>query len=559
MRTIYISILLSLIISSFVTAQHSCSLNMANIIPSGISGPDILPPPLDEPDPVSERGVEDYRMLYWLHGLNGDGGSWQKANGAVTNGILSENFPARKVYTASPSYPEFQADLLSAAAEVNTQIKSANTANIPYLPSGYDARNGMIIAHSQGGLVSRRLDMYLSNPVNAHERVFGGIITFNTSHQGARLLNNKNQFLNFMETMGKEMAAGPVEEKINNSVFLRILNQLFDLNELPEKITNFVVSLYGPILVGSETPNITKDYEVGATPIQELNNYQSDGTFMVPFYSVKDTITMVNNPSFETKEKDQSGNYVDVVKTIPGQVAVPISLATMQYFITKVNDVPHFKAQDHEHVLAARSHLTKLDYQAKVDAFNSKISELQSEKYWATPFSLQFYVAVKKQRQAVKNRNAYQRGVHFLNNFDAMYRSIIGAREFSTTSVTGVRVCHCELVNNQTGHTVMQFGSYYPEDGENCGDRFETSNNNYEGVSCTQTTESYTFPTWHHKDSDGVVLAESGMNIPQRSFDPQKIEGSTHMRVRNDDKLKVELNRIFTGGVGEFFQTDEKN
>jgi hypothetical protein len=63
---------------------------------------------------------------------------------------------------------------------------------------------------------------------------------------------------------------------------------------------------------------------------------------------------------------------------------------------------------------------------------------------------------------------------------------------------------------------------------------------------------------WRHKDSDGVVLAESQMNIPQATSPPQFLENSTHMRVRNDENTKIMMERVFNGIVGDFFFTEEK-
>ncbi|MBK7429250.1 MAG: hypothetical protein IPI60_20585 [Saprospiraceae bacterium] len=89
-----------------------------------------------------------------------------------------------------------------------------------------------------------------------------------------------------------------------------------------------------------------------------------------------------------------------------------------------------------------------------------------------------------------------------------------------------------------------------------CDDAFKYGNS--PSWDCTEDYIPSSNIIWHHKDSDGVVLAESAMNIPQRTAPPQIIRGSTHMRTRNDEQLKHELTRIFTGAVGEFFITEVK-
>nr|MBS0037826.1 hypothetical protein [Saprospiraceae bacterium] len=63
---------------------------------------------------------------------------------------------------------------------------------------------------------------------------------------------------------------------------------------------------------------------------------------------------------------------------------------------------------------------------------------------------------------------------------------------------------------------------------------------------------------WRNKDSDGVVLVESQMDIPQHTHDPVPLEGVTHMQVRNSSHTAEMLEIIFEGGVGDFFRTEVK-
>lgn len=67
---------------------------------------------------------------------------------------------------------------------------------------------------------------------------------------------------------------------------------------------------------------------------------------------------------------------------------------------------------------------------------------------------------------------------------------------------------------------------------------------------------------WHHKDSDGVVLAESQMDIPQATYGNPEIlllRNSTHMRARNDENTKKVLESVLNGDVGLFFETKKKD
>ena len=53
-------------------------------------------------------------------------------------------------------------------------------------------------------------------------------------------------------------------------------------------------------------------------------------------------------------------------------------------------------------------------------------------------------------------------------------------------------------------------------------------------------------------------VKESQMDIPQATWEPQFLEGSTHMRVRNDSNTEFMLRQVLDGGVGDFFETKEK-
>ena len=53
-------------------------------------------------------------------------------------------------------------------------------------------------------------------------------------------------------------------------------------------------------------------------------------------------------------------------------------------------------------------------------------------------------------------------------------------------------------------------------------------------------------------------VKESQMDIPQATWTPQFLDGSTHMRVRNDDNTRVMLESVLNGNIGDFFKTELK-
>lgn len=59
-------------------------------------------------------------------------------------------------------------------------------------------------------------------------------------------------------------------------------------------------------------------------------------------------------------------------------------------------------------------------------------------------------------------------------------------------------------------------------------------------------------------DMNQCCVKESQMDIPQTTWTPQLLDGSTHMRVRNDENTEDMLRNVLSGQVGLFFITDEK-
>ncbi len=57
---------------------------------------------------------------------------------------------------------------------------------------------------------------------------------------------------------------------------------------------------------------------------------------------------------------------------------------------------------------------------------------------------------------------------------------------------------------------------------------------------------------WVKKPSDGVVLLESQNGLPDPTLLNQRLNGSSHMQVRNDSNTKQSLNRLFNNEIAEF-------
>ncbi len=161
---------------------------------------------------------------------------------------------------------------------------------------------------------------------------------------------------------------------------------------------------------------------------------------------------------------------------------------------------------------------------------------------------------------AKKREDAWNRGVRILDDLDAQYKIAVGIRTYGGVDTIYNNYCKCEIEDLQQGIVIYDFPEYPSIPEENCGADFEYLVDNYRTeLNCQIITKTFYRPIWLDKPSDGVVLAESAMNIPQHTWEPRDMLNSTHMSMRNDRNTIKAINAIFKGEVGDFFRTNAKD
>lgn len=575
MKTFFQIIISCLIISNSLYGQIVCDIDTFRSVNPGISGSaiplPIIPSPTDTG--VSFIASDEYRMVYFVHGLNGDNGAWVRGAEAVTQG--APGFQARKAYTVQPDYVNGQASLGAAITTLNPLLVLDGS-----LPSTYNPHRGIIIGHSQGGLVARWLDRYYSDPVNRHERDFGGLVTFATSNQGAQIINNKESIQGLLRDFGKNLSAGPKSQFTQSETWaVRVISRSPLVQNLIDTLEKRLYVNGGNFLIAENYPGITDEYTVpdgssisANSKIPELNSYapyviEENGevlpTNIVPFYAIRDTLNILKGPiTYEEFDYwDESGPIslpVYKVQTINEDVPIPISWATIQYFMHKVTDEPLLNAEENEHNTALRAHRTRNDYLSYYSINKFHINELKNFRWfymvkYGPVLGTIIYNAEKKRYE--KKRDAWKKGVDFLDNFDRLYRMAIGALVLENITTTETKTyCVCDKIGGPADP--FEFKIEVPNGTTNC-DVFCPKDGVIQIVQ-----KPVDKIIWRHKDSDGVVLAESAMNIPQStstlSIEHLNMPNSTHMRVRNDDNLRGAFEKIFKGDVGSFYYTEPK-
>ncbi|MGB1216904.1 MAG: hypothetical protein ACPG5P_03465, partial [Saprospiraceae bacterium] len=247
-------------------------------------------PPPPRPNEGSGPRTEGDRVVFWVHGLGGNGegnatstnpAAWKKA------GIWSRtNYELQDVH---PTYSGSQFYLDDAAHELETKMIAQDVVS-DNAEANY-AEN-YIIAHSQGGIVTRQLDM-MYNQTNPtlnlpNDRRFGGMVSFGSPHQGARVINNKDMFAQFTGEACEALAVGLVAEQIETNFWLDLFLDGFDIaNSVTGEACGFLENFLVPTLFSDFDLEITEEYGVGAPQITTLNNHNATMP-RVAFYGEED-------------------------------------------------------------------------------------------------------------------------------------------------------------------------------------------------------------------------------------------------------------------------------
>lgn len=457
--------------------------------------------PTDAPDnPPPGPGNEDLdfdRLAFFVHGLGGSSDSWGRVAPIVSDGHYGINdFPARRIISLKPEYSEF--DLYGAASELGNELVILGT---PHLAPNAPKESGMIIAHSQGGIVSRALDQLIVE--NNKPRWFGGIATFGSPHAGAAIAQNYEWLYDFVEEGCYDLTIGPLTEEIENNFWLDFI-PLSLISNLVGRSCEFVGQDLLPELSSEFILPILDDYGPGDIAIQNLNNFQSS-TPLVSFYGVEE------DPVFWR---------------------VLYNLG-----IDEPNDFEPFQANGEADFLRTVQYKTD-EYEARYNHYFHNVLEFEDKRrsLFNSIFGAATWWAVHNHRyEEVKGiRDNYQKGYHWLYTADHSFRIITGASEFGTQME---RVCFCyEIFADQA--TVVP-----------CSDVAS-----FPSLECDRTVEEV--EALFQYENDGIVTAASSTSVPGAIN--VKLLDANHQQLLNSTQTKEALNGLFNGSYHAFFKTDPR-
>lgn len=158
-----------------------------------------------QPYTCSKNPVYGDRFVFWVHGYQANDQSLMS---------VSEDVECRfKAASVRNSYNSAQQSLTASANEVESEI----VTNTLYQSTYAKGRN-FIIGHSMGGLVARKMGLLTDGNGN---RLFNGLITFGTPHQGAAVadtyFNDRQSIEDFLQEGCVSLAEGYVAQALSNT------------------------------------------------------------------------------------------------------------------------------------------------------------------------------------------------------------------------------------------------------------------------------------------------------------------------------------------------------
>ena len=398
-KILLFSLFLSIIYFVQIAAQPCTS---GSVFPVAFDETTEVPPTIDGVTPDGGggefRAVAD-RLVYWLHGLAGTPDNWQKA------GLYS-----KETWEIHSFYPGYTHVGMNEAAD-NLQDFMDTFGDAEAQEQGIDDyRVNFVIGHSQGGIVTRVLEKRYEEFYGQSERRFHGLVTFGTPHQGAQILNNvdplgPNAAAIWAADGCESLLAGPTNEipciinaTINDLIpgLIKFFTKDVDisgavnLQEIAASTCNSTLPTLIPVIFEDYTSPISRYYQVGASGIEELNQFEHT-FYSVAFYGVEEE---------------------------------PVVWKTISSFsLDDPNNFPVFGADYDETVVGIANDL-----------------ELHLRSKFQEAFSLNCPLAV----------GGYGKGITWLNNANEQWKAIVGAVVYEEEPAY---ICQCETTDPVTGWT----------------------------------------------------------------------------------------------------------
>jgi hypothetical protein len=457
-------------------------------------------PPLFAPQPGFKiQGTGD-RLVHHLHGLGGDGTSWNLVAARTSYGG-APNFPARRVpYSTPPTYYH-NGSLADAALDAHAAIATAHQAL--GAPLGLQPANNLVVAHSLGGVVARKLDD-LYRDSSAFQRQFGGVATFGSPHMGAVALHNASpNGLDLARPFVAEACAVLGHPEVVVYPSLPLLRWVPGLDPLLKQTVQSscgtVGKVFTPFAARDFYRPITLDLLPWSASIQNLHTQGSEVP-IVAFYGVEE------EPVFwRTAQSFFSLDSLGVQ-----QMTDPFNATDDQGLVNFAQ-----RERDRFDALADAAADRALAYREAAHAWRL-----------AVPLAIYYRKRVAQKEATAAALEAAERWYVHANG---VYKMIVGAQEIHWLQDGW----WCTCVNLQSG-AVERSRAESPDDCEPSG-----------GFEDCHATPRYVLRVFQY-ESDGMVLAHSAGNVNGAVLSV-RLPKTNHQQMRNCTETKDKLRLLYNG------------
>jgi len=558
---------------------------------------------------AGQQKSNGYRNLFFIHGLGGTAKAWGQVSVACEIPGLVPNFPARKCESHLLDYNEYDINILLAAKETSAEIRDRAFANKNTRPP----EKNILIAHSQGGIVCRaimHLD-FVQNPglwqspnSDLGHKGYGGLVTVASSLQGAWILNNRPLIHKMADDACNALV--PAGVATTKPIMRWLVVDVMGTDGICGFVSGDILKLF----FSNYYKPITESYVINGekSKIDTFNKYADHHPNYPEFCNMPKVAFYAVEPqeNIMWRTANWLGFNADTDPNLKG----------------------YFEANDDWKFYNDYIEPMYVDFRAGYKEWLKKYNN--ADWYWFIPGFGGAVVAGEKNK-AIKQMQAFQKGIDWLDKANEDWKVIIGAKEYvqnpnpkpqppippmyypktnpdprPTPPVyclrKGVSIfsggAPCLQVNPNYDKEYAEYlialkeWESYPQ---KLKEAYKAALEEYYIAYAEWNKGSY----WKLKpENDGIVLAESAMNLPCAQYSikicPEKTvtipamspsllpqwcklnnilpmpeyskggtftvkTGSSHMQVRNDEGIKEHLFNLFEGDYGWFFKTDKWN
>ncbi|MFZ4543488.1 MAG: esterase/lipase family protein [Saprospiraceae bacterium] len=331
---------------------------------------------------------EPMRNIYFIHGLGGDRSSWSRVNAFVNRTFRARSYLAS--YTDMGNARECGNDLYINTIQLTNQVNAQAPLFIP-------RERSILIAHSQGGIVSRAMDTYEA------PGEFGGIVTFGTPHKGAFIINNKQEAYKIVGQTVSNLSEGPILEGLSNVIpngwFFntifgnKVINTLHGVVDGIQTLGNDILPGFIDAFDQTNVP-LSEEFKVGSPVLDQLSG--NPNTAKVCFFGIEE------DPVFWRELYNYKGKVPNA------------------FNLWDAND-------DSPYVVGAIN--TLANYQSKKDFYRHRAQNTSS-----------FFSPKKKARYQTIS-DGYSKGVGTLMTINDEFKAIIGSIRKVQSNKT---ICQCQ-------------------------------------------------------------------------------------------------------------------